>query len=131
MPYLPLTRLAHDAIRAIDSQGDVLIDATVGNGHDTLFLSRLMAGHDLLFGFDVQQRALQKTERLLKDTNPTALEDMGFKRPTKLNFKKPEITQRRSGPLSIELPSSVYREVLIYKTPTDRGKCGKPVTSKS
>lgn len=45
--------------------GDVVVDATLGNGHDTLFLCGrvLPGGH--VFGFDVQERALTHTRRRL------------------------------------------------------------------
>ena len=34
-----LTRLAHDAVRATLAPGAFAVDATAGNGHDTLFLA--------------------------------------------------------------------------------------------
>ncbi|HSX37447.1 MAG TPA: class I SAM-dependent methyltransferase [Chlamydiales bacterium] len=46
-------------------QGDVAIDATAGNGHDTLFLAQL--GLSSLFSLDIQHSAIQKTEALLKE----------------------------------------------------------------
>lgn len=46
--------------------GDVVIDATAGNGHDTLFLARhvLPGGH--VFAFDVQAEALTQTRARLE-----------------------------------------------------------------
>lgn len=38
--------------------GDVAVDATVGNGHDTLFLARAVADQGQVYGFDIQQQAL-------------------------------------------------------------------------
>lgn len=43
------------------SPGDVAIDATCGNGHDTLFLSTLPGV--TVFAFDIQQEALAKTRQ--------------------------------------------------------------------
>lgn len=45
--------------------GDVVVDATAGNGHDTLFLLRhvLPGGH--VFAFDVQSAALEQTRENL------------------------------------------------------------------
>ncbi|MCM3587961.1 methyltransferase domain-containing protein [Mesobacillus maritimus] len=40
------------------SPGDIAIDATVGNGHDTLFLADLVGPTGKVFGFDIQQQAL-------------------------------------------------------------------------
>lgn len=44
-------------------KGDVVIDATCGNGHDTLFLSKLTLGEDegFIWGFDIQPEAIAKT----------------------------------------------------------------------
>ncbi len=38
--HRPLTRLAHELLRAQLCPGDIAIDATAGNGHDTLFLAQ-------------------------------------------------------------------------------------------
>lgn len=45
--------------------GDVCIDATAGNGHDTLFLAGLAGEDGLVHSFDIQEAALAKTEALL------------------------------------------------------------------
>ncbi len=52
------TELAHLAIRRSVNPGDCAIDATVGNGHDTLFLAELVGPSGRVFGFDVQETAL-------------------------------------------------------------------------
>ena len=39
MKRISLLNVAHDLIRDILHPGDLAIDATVGNGHDTLFLA--------------------------------------------------------------------------------------------
>ena len=45
------------------SPGDVLVDATCGNGHDTLRLLR--HGPSALYAFDIQQQAVDNTKELL------------------------------------------------------------------
>lgn len=45
--------------------GDVVVDATIGNGHDTLFLARLVEDTGHVYGFDIQNDALIETEKLL------------------------------------------------------------------
>ncbi len=47
--------------------GDFAVDATVGNGHDTLFLSSQVGGRGRVFGFDIQQDALDNAGCRLKD----------------------------------------------------------------
>lgn len=41
--------------------GDTLLDATCGNGHDTLFLCSLLQGRGELIALDIQESALQNT----------------------------------------------------------------------
>lgn len=58
--------LAADYLRSVLTEGDRAIDATVGNGHDTAMLCRLVgeAGH--VYGFDLQEQALDATRKRLK-----------------------------------------------------------------
>ncbi len=48
---------------------DLAIDATCGNGHDTLFLSKLLP-LGAVFAFDIQQQAIQNTKTLLGQSAP-------------------------------------------------------------
>ncbi len=52
------------------SQRDFAIDATVGNGNDTLYLCNLVK-NGMVFGFDIQKQALSKTEQLLIENKLT------------------------------------------------------------
>lgn len=45
--------------------GDAVLDATAGNGHDTLFLARLVGGTGHVWAFDVQGTAVLETRRRL------------------------------------------------------------------
>ena len=47
--------------------GDVAIDATLGNGHDTLFLAQTVGPEGHVHGFDVQLAALESTRRRLME----------------------------------------------------------------
>ncbi|HIS25754.1 MAG TPA: SAM-dependent methyltransferase [Candidatus Pullilachnospira intestinigallinarum] len=49
--------------------GDLCIDATMGNGHDTLLLSRLAGSAGRVLAFDIQQAALDATRKLLISRN--------------------------------------------------------------
>lgn len=57
--------MAHNYITMAISEGDIAVDATAGNGLDTLFLANKVgpAGH--VFAFDIQEEALLKTRGLL------------------------------------------------------------------
>ncbi|MEH7115270.1 class I SAM-dependent methyltransferase [Neobacillus niacini] len=47
------------------TSGDAAVDATVGNGHDTLFLANLVGENGTVYGFDVQEDAIRtSTEKL-------------------------------------------------------------------
>lgn len=64
-----LTEQAQDAIRAVLKLGEVAIDATAGNGHDTHFLANLVGHTGAVYAFDIQQSALEKTSRRLDEAN--------------------------------------------------------------
>ena len=60
-----LTEIAHDLMARRVRDGDIVIDATMGNGHDTLFLAGLVGERGHVYAFDVQQQAIDRTgERL-------------------------------------------------------------------
>ena len=60
------TELAHLILDRTLKPGDWAVDATVGNGHDTLFLAQLVGPSGKVFGFDVQEEALASAaERVL------------------------------------------------------------------
>jgi tRNA1(Val) A37 N6-methylase TrmN6 len=61
MKRISLLNTAHDLIRDIINPGDIAIDATVGNGHDTLFLAEQIAPSGHVYGFDIQQAAIDST----------------------------------------------------------------------
>lgn len=47
--------------------GDWAVDATVGNGHDTLWLAEHVGRQGYVFGFDVQEAALASTAQRVAD----------------------------------------------------------------
>lgn len=48
-------------------EGDVAVDFTMGNGHDTEFLSKTVGESGRVFAFDIQEQALKSTENNLKN----------------------------------------------------------------
>ncbi|MFO0824726.1 MAG: class I SAM-dependent methyltransferase [Gemmataceae bacterium] len=65
-----LTELAHDAVRAVLRPGDIAIDATCGNGHDTRFLAEIVGPDGRVWAFDTQTQAIERTaENLARFTN--------------------------------------------------------------
>ncbi|MBB3108706.1 SAM-dependent methyltransferase [Paenibacillus phyllosphaerae] len=65
MGFLSVLSFAHRFIEERVSTGDTVIDATCGNGVDTRYLAELIGPRGTLYGFDIQEAALQRTaERL-------------------------------------------------------------------
>ena len=56
--------MAHWMLKDIIKTNDVVVDATMGNGYDTQFLAELGAN---VYAFDVQEEALNATEKRLDD----------------------------------------------------------------
>ncbi|SHN78407.1 class I SAM-dependent methyltransferase [Desulfitobacterium chlororespirans] len=54
-------------LRASIQAGDIALDLTAGRGRDTLFLAQLVGAEGRVHAFDVQEVALQETQRLLKE----------------------------------------------------------------
>lgn len=52
------TALAQEILRPMIRPGDLVIDATAGNGHDTLFLADCVGPTGKVLAFDVQEAAL-------------------------------------------------------------------------
>lgn len=62
---VPLTKVAQHKISEVLQPGDLSVDATVGRGFDTAFLSRKVGPDGGVLGFDVQKEALEATSRRL------------------------------------------------------------------
>ncbi|HZX45646.1 MAG TPA: class I SAM-dependent methyltransferase [Clostridia bacterium] len=63
---LKVVDLVKSIVASVVSEGDTVVDATVGNGNDTLFLARLVGEKGRVYGFDIQQGAINNTGELLK-----------------------------------------------------------------
>ena len=61
----PMT-CAHDWISRVVLPGDTVVDATAGNGHDTVFLARLAGPSGHVHAFDVQEEAIRSTRERLE-----------------------------------------------------------------
>ena len=60
-----ITYWCHEIIRSQALRGGFYIDATMGNGNDTLMLCRLAGTSGSVLAFDIQEKALLHTDRLL------------------------------------------------------------------
>jgi SAM-dependent methyltransferase len=62
---------SHHLLEEIIEPGETVIDATCGNGNDTLFLSKLVGEFGEVIAFDIQEQAIDNTDQLLVDNNCT------------------------------------------------------------
>ena len=60
--------MAHDFLAQVITKDDVVVDATMGNGHDTLFLAKLAKQ---VYAFDIQEQALKKTSQRIQEAGLT------------------------------------------------------------
>ncbi len=64
-------QFSHEMILSVNLEDGIFIDATAGNGHDTLFLAKLAKQ---VYAFDIQEQALQKTSQRLQEAGLTNVE---------------------------------------------------------
>lgn len=60
-----ITELAKEKIREVVRKGELVIDATAGNGHDTLFLAELTGVTGRVIAYDVQAEAIHRSRQRL------------------------------------------------------------------
>lgn len=60
--------LSHDFLKEVLTPDSITVDATMGNGNDTLFLAK---HSKVVYAFDVQKEALEKTAQRLSDHHMT------------------------------------------------------------
>jgi 16S rRNA C1402 N4-methylase RsmH len=60
---------AHHLLEDSINVGETVIDATCGNGNDTLFLSKIVGDDGHVLAFDVQEQAIENTKQLIQANN--------------------------------------------------------------
>lgn len=58
-------QFSHQLVKARVQPGDWVVDATAGNGHDTLLLAQLVGPKGMVFSYDIQEQALDNTRKRL------------------------------------------------------------------
>lgn len=61
------TEAAHTIVREYLQPGDRVIDATIGNGYDTVFLADMVGPSGHVDGFDIQNEAIESARLKLRD----------------------------------------------------------------
>lgn len=69
MSILKATKFVQYILESRGSLDCVAVDATMGNGNDTLFLSELVGPKGKVYSFDIQKTALENTRKLLMENN--------------------------------------------------------------
>ncbi|MBQ8292600.1 MAG: methyltransferase domain-containing protein [Bacilli bacterium] len=64
-----ITDIAHLFLKEHLKVGDTAIDATCGNGHDTLYLAKLVGQTGIVHAYDIQEQAIINSKELTKDFN--------------------------------------------------------------
>jgi len=64
-----ITELAHFMAGLMITEGVLTVDATAGNGYDTVFLAEKVGPEGHVYSFDVQQEAIDYTYKRLKQEN--------------------------------------------------------------
>lgn len=62
-------QFARELVSGILAPGGYAVDATCGNGHDTLFLAGLVGQAGRVLAIDVQEQALEQTRRRLREAS--------------------------------------------------------------
>lgn len=57
--------MSKEVIKRGVAKGNICIDATCGNGYDTLFLAEIVGGNGKVFAIDIQKQAIENTKKLL------------------------------------------------------------------
>src|SRR5690625_7907454 len=58
---------AHHLLEESINEGELVIDATCGNGNDTMFLSRIVGKEGHVLAFNKQVQAIKKTKQLINE----------------------------------------------------------------
>ncbi|WP_333887639.1 class I SAM-dependent methyltransferase [Clostridium sp.] len=61
--------IARDICMKKLKEGDIAVDATMGNGNDTVFLAELVGQSGKVYGFDIQEDAIKSTQKKIIDKN--------------------------------------------------------------
>ncbi len=56
-------------IEDVISNGDIVIDATMGNGYDTKYLAEKVGENGFVYSFDIQEEAIKSTNKRLEKAN--------------------------------------------------------------
>lgn len=100
--FLKVTEMAHLNAAQVLEAGDTAIDATAGNGRDTLFLAGLVGPLGRVYAFDIQEESLIRTASLLEQAHMR-------ERVTLLQVGHEQISAYIHEPVSVAMFNLGYR----------------------
>ncbi|KRG16088.1 class I SAM-dependent methyltransferase [Lederbergia galactosidilytica] len=69
MKIEPILTYVRSLLAKAVMRDNIVVDATVGNGHDTVFLAKLVGKTGKVYGFDIQAQAIEQTMNRLETEN--------------------------------------------------------------
>lgn len=109
--HLPrAVQLAHTLIRSRLNPGEAAVDATTGNGHDTLFLARIVGPEGYVAGFDIQKSAIESTTQKTAELPQVNLYHVGHEQVDDFLTADPKAAMFNLGYLPGEDKSIITRE---------------------
>lgn len=60
-----VTDISKIYLEKVINQGDIVVDATMGNGYDTKYLAEAVGDTGMVYAFDIQESAIDSTKQLL------------------------------------------------------------------
>ncbi len=87
----PHLTYAHRFWTEIIRPGDTIIDATLGNGHDTFFLAELLQGSGTLIGYDIQPEAIAATQKRLEHLPEASRKNITLKLTSHAQFEEKDV----------------------------------------
>ena len=85
MKSYQITNWSHELFKLQVQPGGIYVDATMGNGHDTLFLCELAGDTGKVLAFDIQEKALKTTKALLGTHQVLDRAELYLESHTKMN----------------------------------------------
>ncbi len=87
MKLLGVLPFARSLLTTTAGPGDTVVDATAGNGHDTLFLAELVGDTGTVISCDIQEEAIHATRKRLDEAGHVSnihLHQIGHERLTEI-----------------------------------------------
>ena len=66
-----ITDISKLYLENIINEGDIVVDATMGNGYDTKYLAKKVGEEGFVYSFDIQEVAIKSTKKMLDKENLT------------------------------------------------------------